>query len=178
MSGDVHVRFRERLGVRFPRATRLGLPHAARDQLVAHLALLIPDTQLVTVDFRSSAGLIVQPPDEVLVGSETLGDSRAILREAAARDVVQQFFAGRPSGRKHLTLLAIPLRLAARFGINVGAVVELRVCLDRHGYIRHDRPTGPCLADTELRAEREIADERCRVVHDDKNQLPPPEGAV
>ena len=39
MSGDVHVRFRERLGVRFPRATRhvvgavaQGVPHQVADR--------------------------------------------------------------------------------------------------------------------------------------------------
>ena len=31
MSGDVHVRFRERLGVRFPRATRLVIGFERRD---------------------------------------------------------------------------------------------------------------------------------------------------
>ena len=35
MSGDVHVRFRERLGVRFPRATRLVIV-CGRDEIARH----------------------------------------------------------------------------------------------------------------------------------------------
>ncbi len=41
MSGDVHVRFCERLGVRFPRATRLIITGATRALLVDEVKPLV-----------------------------------------------------------------------------------------------------------------------------------------
>ena len=51
MSGDVHVRFRERLGVRFPRATRLVLELMSRPPVILFLgASVSQDVKCFSLD--------------------------------------------------------------------------------------------------------------------------------
>ena len=69
MSGDVHVRFRERLGVRFPRATRRNIyvrSRRAGERVMASVCRFLRQKLRLTVNASKSA--VARPDDRKFLG--------------------------------------------------------------------------------------------------------------
>ena len=90
MSGDVHVRFRERLGVRFPRATRLNVyvgSERAGHRVMESLTHFITNRLKLKVNHAKSA--VARPQERQFLGFSFTGGRR--LKRRIAPKAVQRF---------------------------------------------------------------------------------------
>jgi len=75
MSGDAHVRFRERLGVRFPRATRRNIyvrSHHAGERVRASISRFLTDKLRLKVNEAKSA--VARPEERKFLGFSIAND--------------------------------------------------------------------------------------------------------